>query len=487
MGWQDAPIEQTAGPVTSLPPLPSGESGNLADALYSGLTFGYGDEVSGALSGAISKLTGGDYQPAYERTRDYVRARNADYAEKYPIRNIAGNIAGGLATPVGIFGDVLAARPIVSAAGLGTVAGFGEGKGGVENRLENAAIGGGVGTATGGALKGISNLSGMVFPTIAARAGKPDFQRAVANLKANDIPVTAAEIISSPQGRLAERAAGGYFGFGDNISNRPFALYSKLMSHANFAPEDIELGELSQDAVRRAQQRFSQGYDKALTGLRVNLPDMEPALGKIEGAYGTLVPFEQRSRLSNVIDDFRQLVDANRNIGGKDYQRLRSHLGTLQERTANSPSDSYLPPVYRSLRNALDDAFHKAAPPETAAQVKALNSQYGAFKLLQQAEGNPEAIDTLANSAWRNGRRVSPEFVRLARDYQGVFLRGKYASSGSPENQAAISKLVPPVPAVLRSLGAGYQAHFRPYTQPLHQIPASTIAGLLAADSRLGQ
>lgn len=478
------PWEDYAEPAPK--PVPQGGSALLP--VLSGLTFGASDELAGLGGGIASTLKGEGFRKGYDFMREDMRAGKDEYSQRHPYLSPALEIGAGVAAPISVLGSAVArARPLATSVASGALYGFNAGEGGVENRLEDAAIGGTIGAGAHGAGRVAGAVLGTVIPRIAPRSRLPDFQRAVRNLDDNGIPVTASERIGSPAGRLAETTSGSYLGMGDRIAGRENALFGSLMSRANFHPEDIARGELSQAAVNRAQQRFTQGYDQALTGVRVQLGDMDPALRQIQNAYGTLLPFEQRATISSIMNDFRQQIGAGRVIGGRDYQRLRSQLGKMADSAAKNTNLNYLAPVYSRMRAALDTAFTAAAPRNVSARVAELNSQYGAFKVLQKAEGNPEAIGTLANHAWREGRRVDPQFVRLARDYQKVLLRGGYRTSGSAENTAGM-RLVPPVlPMVRAGIGAPWQAYVAPRLPEVPfgvSLPAAVTGGAYADDMR---
>jgi hypothetical protein len=123
--------------------------------------MGFPDEIAGAASGVASAVTGGQFRPAYEATRDGMReAYRADEAA-FPMTSLAGQVVGGAALPLGIVGNFArgaaslggaALRSAGVGAGLGGVSGFGEGEGGAGQRAGSALIGGAAGGVVGAAV-----------------------------------------------------------------------------------------------------------------------------------------------------------------------------------------------------------------------------------------------------------------------------------------------------------------------------------------------
>lgn len=99
----------------------------------------------------------------YSQALDAARQSRDDYAAAYPMKALATSVAGGMIPAIATFG---AASPISAArtattgarmlrglgtgAGLGALYGFGNSRGGFENRLGDALLGMGVGGVAGG-------------------------------------------------------------------------------------------------------------------------------------------------------------------------------------------------------------------------------------------------------------------------------------------------------------------------------------------------
>jgi hypothetical protein len=170
--------------------------GSALRGAVKGITFGFGDELragTDALAqGAGNLIHGSDGRPsmgqAYDRSLAASREQDRLDTTTNPVTNVAGQVVGGVGTGLaaGLVAAPLAAAtgvarlaapvigPVVNAlsrlptwlgvpggivaggATAGGVQGFGEGEGGVGNRLESAAVGAGTGAVVAPALRGLT-------------------------------------------------------------------------------------------------------------------------------------------------------------------------------------------------------------------------------------------------------------------------------------------------------------------------------------------
>src|SRR3954469_12028799 len=100
-GGQSIPLEAVHQQLPGATPAQQPESWNdyfsgLAGQYMQGATFGFGDEIKGAIEGGKAKLLRGeDYGPAYEKARDEARQRNKDFAARHPWQSGATELVGG--------------------------------------------------------------------------------------------------------------------------------------------------------------------------------------------------------------------------------------------------------------------------------------------------------------------------------------------------------------------------------------------------------
>lgn len=128
-----------------------------------GATLGFADELAAGADAAVGGLTGqpGTFSERYDANLAGERARDRAFQERNPIASVALQAAGSMANPITRF-SAMGSLPLQMArnAGiggfLGGVAGFGEGEGGVMNRLLSGTTGAATGAAVGAAIPPIA-------------------------------------------------------------------------------------------------------------------------------------------------------------------------------------------------------------------------------------------------------------------------------------------------------------------------------------------
>lgn len=155
-------------------------SGGFTDAMKSGLTLGFDDEIAGGVSalttGVANALRSGnasDIKNQYRVARDAERLVKANRANTSPVSNAIGDIAGSLANPIGSGLGVAAklapkAAPIIAKAGGKTKAlltginqGIASGIGNSEQDVGASAVNGGAGGAIATAVFGGLGRAGI--------------------------------------------------------------------------------------------------------------------------------------------------------------------------------------------------------------------------------------------------------------------------------------------------------------------------------------
>jgi hypothetical protein len=147
-------------PQVSDPRFTETESSAL-DPFVQGVTFGFGDELRGAVQGGLAAVQGGDFGSAYDQVVD--ESRNALNEERRvnPIGSLAAEVAGAIPTSVAAGGQ-LAARGAnvlqravsggLIGAGQGAVYGAGAAEGDLADRAQGALTSGLISGGIGGAV-----------------------------------------------------------------------------------------------------------------------------------------------------------------------------------------------------------------------------------------------------------------------------------------------------------------------------------------------
>lgn len=155
---------------------------SLLDPFVQGTTFGFADELRGAVQGGAAAMQGGDFWDTYKRSVD--QSRNAlDFQRREnPVGAIGAEIAGAIPTGIAAGGQIAAKGAttlgrMLSGATVGGAQGavYGAGAAGdsLEERAQGAAFGGAGGAALGGAIpavaagfKGLFGRIGVAMPEI---------------------------------------------------------------------------------------------------------------------------------------------------------------------------------------------------------------------------------------------------------------------------------------------------------------------------------
>ncbi len=168
----------------------AGAIDNIARTLARGATLGYMDELAAAGNATFGLGAGGgegSWSDRYDRALAAERGRDDAYDRDHPVLSTAGQIVGGvgsaaalpLAAPFGRSATGVRALGNTAAnSGIyGSVAGFGEGRGGLANRIESGALGGAVGAGVGTAAHLLLGAASSVGGKIANLLGVRDPER----------------------------------------------------------------------------------------------------------------------------------------------------------------------------------------------------------------------------------------------------------------------------------------------------------------------
>ena len=201
-----------------------------------GMSFGLGDEASGAVAGIKSMLGGGDFLPAYRAERDDARADMATISERYPNAATGGYLTGAaipaltaspLATGESMLGTMGRSGLLGMTEGGLQGAGNADGRGIVGETIKGGLIGLGAGIAAPavigaatlakrGVFEGLPQMFGKASQTKANRAIADALMRSGKTAPDIDALIAAAAREGQPEYRLmdalglpGQRAANG--------------------------------------------------------------------------------------------------------------------------------------------------------------------------------------------------------------------------------------------------------------------------------------
>lgn len=446
-----APVpEKDTGEVPWLPSIipekknPTGY-GFKEEMLNSG-TFGLFDEMmAGALApveyavenyGKDNPITLGE---AYDRGLDRQRTAQKDYREENPLASTGAALAGGFLTgPVNAAAAtgtklVQAAKNIGTGVATGAAAGFGEAEGGLVNRLEGAAWGGGIGGAVG-----------SIFPALGAlarggRAVTGGVDKNAAQI-ADDFATigqegTAGLVSGNKIAQYADRAAESIPLIGAKVNNRVDDAYDAFERYASDTidsigtgrtPQEIgaalqNAGKASQDVFRDRAARLYGKVDDQMNGATVSGSNSSRLLADLNDEATRMTSFAKLNRGAQHASAIERIGALNDDLAnGMTYQQLadaRSQIGAMQAKAFDvDPVEAdYLGRIRTALNDDMEAAT-AAVGPQAEKAAKTANAYYRKYMNDQspdnlkaalgptiKAGALPETVFKMATSGTKDG------------------------------------------------------------------------------------
>lgn len=284
-----------------------GRASGAFDAFTQGASFGFGDELTAAEAAVLGRTPQGEwfnyeqpFEERYDRALAAERGQQGAFAEQNPTLAAAAQIAGGVAgaaAPLGASlraaqGGTALARATAGGAAAGAqgaVYGFGEGEGGLRNRLENAAVVG----ATSAAIGGIAApVIGKGVRSIQTRVANSRFGKQLLD------NVPSAEDIQNVARRLYDQADDA----GLVIKAKPFGDMARRLSR------ELQEEGIDPDITPASTKALSRIVNAADSGDAIRLRDLE-TLRKVAGRAASKDSSERAfgTAIKRELDDF--LVD----------------------------------------------------------------------------------------------------------------------------------------------------------------------------------
>lgn len=285
---------------------------------------------------------------------------------------ITGQTAGGL-------GARIASRGVAGAAagGFGGAINTGLTGGDVPtNALQGAMIGGGLGGAlpvAGAAARGTLNrLTGATTPEAAALARTAQ--------ETYGIPVRAGQLSDSPPVRFLDSTLSRTPGMGYGGANRAQQVAVNQAVAQTFGET---ADRITPSVMQAAKTRLGRTFDRVAQGSWVRADNQFAGdLGQIFTDAGSVLTPAEITPLRNLVRDgilpqFGTLGE----IEGNQYQAL-TRKGAPLDRLMNNGNPNVK--FYAGqIREALDGALERSAPPDLVGELRQARSQYKAMKTIE--------------------------------------------------------------------------------------------------------
>jgi len=250
-----------------------------AGLVLEGMTLGWSDEALTAIGAAVETATsdtGEDYSTTYRRMKDTYDKQKAQFKEANPATAFGLELAGGFASPGGIFKNTgMIARAIAEGAIYG--AGASEGDTTIDV-LTDATLGGVVGGSVGAGLRSVQGLFGRRVSTELGEGA--DF-----------IPLTLAAEKGSFLQNFYQDVVGPSFG-GKGVIRAQEDVVVKPLLKAQENRENIikETASAAKQAVISSKNKLKTALDKASNKLKSSIQDVKEAessvISDISSRYG---------------------------------------------------------------------------------------------------------------------------------------------------------------------------------------------------------
>jgi len=413
------------------------DSGQLLNA---GLTFGFGDEASGASAGLAALLSGQDAGRAYDDFSTMERAR-ADLGREQ------GGVSGGIAEVVGA---ILAGRPDAAAArvtGLlptmyegakagaasGFAYGFGSSDGDLQQRIHDGAGSALFGAGTGAAVPAVMEAGKRI---ISPFRGSPAKTQAATVLQREGVELTAGQSLGN-KGLMYREAELGGSAAEDFIERQ-----GEQFTNAVLRRVGINAPRATPDVVDAGFSAIGQQFDDLATRNRI-IPGND-LYGDLSTAWRDYSGVVSQSNRAPIVENMIRDVIAEARTGqisGEFYKALRSRI----ERAARGTRDPELAGALRDVRGALDDAMERTIGQTNPADLGAWQDVRGLYRnmlVVEDAIGRAgeKAADglispaALKSAAMRKGKRA---FVRGNSDFTELANAGVSTMTPLPNSGTA--------------------------------------------------
>lgn len=470
-----------------------------------GATFGFADEIGGAVQGGLQGLAnalpsgalewaGIDNRYSQDVGDTYRAARNDERAQDARAENahrgfyLGGNLAGGLLTaplmPAG--GAKTLGQLMLQGAKVGAGAGAAYGLGASDADLTRGEFAGAAGDTTLGALLGggfggaappVARGAGWVARNVGAPLGRIARGGYVTpTAEAQRLTAEGAELSlgqmdpASAFGRIEELTAGKVMG-GSVGAARERGISSTrdvLLSRAG-APgaQPPTRGAPVEQQLQELRQGFAQLYDDALGGVAVRGADktgqaFESAVNSVKDAS----PAVRRRALAWLTDQAQTLKPGpGGTVEARAVQALRTQLRDRIRGLGEEGADRQLREIYGKAVDSVSDILTSGLPPERSSMLTAADTSYRNLLTAEDAARRAFVQDREFTAAQllqaMRKRGATPDLEATARDAQAV-IAARYPPTGmqvAAVEGAPVLRIAGPAWAAMANASPGLRSH----------------------------
>ncbi len=428
---------------------------SILDPFVQGVTFGWGDELRGAVQGGIAAAQGGDFGSAYDQVVD--EGRNSLERERRvnPVGSFAAEVAGALPTAA-MAGGQLAGRgaTALARAGSGLLVGGSQGAaygaGAADGDLAERASGGLTGAVIAGGIGAAAPFIGQAARRVVSPVPANASSAAAAKTLAREgVELTAGQRTGNRALQYMESELGG--GAAADFMERQ----GEQFTQAVLKRAGISAKRATPDVIDTAFDTLGDQFDRmaSVTRTRFDQPLRKQLLDIADDYLNTSgMP---APGVQNLIERIALLAKANNGVlTGRAYQNLRSKAGQLM-RAADGPTRM----AFQGIREALDDALERSTTGRTLEVWQSLRQRYQNLLVIEKAVTGAGANTAsglispaqLRNAAIGQNRR---SFARGGADYAELANAAVQAMTPLPQSGTAPRLAARGFGAVPAALGA---------------------------------
>jgi hypothetical protein len=426
---------------------------SLLDPFVQGVTFGWGDELRGAVQGGIGALQGKDFGDVYARTID--ESRNAlDHERRVnPIGSLAAEVAGAIPTGMGLGGQIagrgatLGARAL-SGAGVGAAQGAAYGAGAAEDdeRLPGAALG----LVTGGAIGAAAPYVGAAARRLVTPAPASASQNAAARVMQQEgVTLSAGQRTGSKKLQYAESELGG------TAADALMERQSEEFTASVLRRIGVNGNRAEPAVIDAAYDAIGNQFDNLAASTNTPFdPTLQNNLLGVAADYvdTAATPAPVVERMVNRLGDLARANGGR--ITGEVYQEVRSTLGRLSK-----SADPATRAALRDLQDALDDSVERSLGGPALEAWRNVRRAYRNFLVVERAvtSAGQNAASGLITPAQLRGAAINQNrraFARGNNDFTELANAGVQTMTPLPQSGTAPRAAIGAVKAAMPFIGA---------------------------------
>ena len=407
-----------------------------AATALNGVTFGWGDELAGAIAGGIAKLTGAKYDDAYQQARDYVRGVVDQQRQSNPIAAAGGEIGGSVLTaPLAVLNAVGKGGALARAA---YTAGTGAAMGGVQgageaDTMEEVPQKAATGAAVGGALSAVMPAAGTVLKgardQIAPRmSGNRAYELALRRVglalvrdeKTGEIVVKRLQELG-PEATIADAAGKSTRDMLDTMATLPGKTGDRLET---LIEQRIAGRPERMDPMTKALNPSGIAANDAAAAFQAMKDSAAPLYAKVEGA-----PIQINERLAEIAQrpDMMRAMEKARVLAGNEGRPFAGDVPTTL-RDWDYAKQALDDTIERLLKNNANNEARAVVGMKNELLRELDGQTGGAYKAARDAFAGPAAMEsamTAGNKALSmSGAQIAVETFGLSASEMMAFRLG---------------------------------------------------------------